>query len=139
MKVIDQIAAIKSVLIGRGVDRDTIQAMIRAHRAAHSTHEMVLKDLVGCLYDGLAYGNWPAASKKGDEMIEWVIGPLHYPASSDWRYWCPQTPSGLYRAWHFMTGLPLHGGESLLGDEVPLEEAKRLCEEHLSRTQRGAT
>lgn len=52
----DEIAHLTAVLRNRGVDVDL---MLKNHREAGSHNSDVLKDLVGSLYDGLAWGNWP--------------------------------------------------------------------------------
>ncbi len=68
-------------------------------------------------------------------QIEWVVGPLAQPASKDWTYWCPQLDGGLWRAFY----MPNFQEEHLLGDDLPtLEEAKRLCEEHLAARGKDA-
>lgn len=56
MKIDEEISRIGSVLRNRGVDVDK---MLQRHKEDKSKSEVVLKDLVGALYDGLAYGNWP--------------------------------------------------------------------------------
>lgn len=64
-------------------------------------------------------------------MIKWEKGPLGFPASPDWCYWCPTIPDGKHRAWHQPNGLP-GPKDILLGDNLQtLEEAQQLCEAHL--------
>lgn len=64
MRVIDEIGHITAVLRSRGVNVD---AMLIAHAKDRSTQAQILQSLVGALYDGLAYGNWPATSKLEEE------------------------------------------------------------------------
>jgi hypothetical protein len=61
----EEILSIASVLQSRGVDVDKI---LQAHMQDRSTKDQILWSLVGVLYDGLAYGNWPVRSAFADNV-----------------------------------------------------------------------
>ena len=56
LKINEEIARIGAVLQSRGVDVDK---MLLEYKQNKVGPEDQLKGLVGALYDGLAYGNWP--------------------------------------------------------------------------------
>jgi hypothetical protein len=64
--------------------------------------------------------------------MNWVKGPLGFPASEDKRYWLPETEPGKHRAWYHPNGLPGADRDRLLGEDLNLEAAKMLCVFHSS-------
>lgn len=56
MKLDEEITRVGAVLINRGVNVDKMMYQMRQDKVKP---EDQLKTLVGALYDGLAYGNWP--------------------------------------------------------------------------------
>lgn len=64
-------------------------------------------------------------------MITWVVGPLAFPSSDDWKYWTPTCEDGVVRAWYFPTGLP-GSGDVLLGEFPDITSAQDACARHAS-------
>lgn len=70
-------------------------------------------------------------------MSTWVVGPLGFPASPDWKYWTPTCEDGAVRAWYFPAGLP-GSGDVLLGVFPDIASAQGTCERHASDSQEAA-
>lgn len=56
LRIDEEIARVGAVLVSRGVNVDK---MLKEYKTDKVKPEDQLKSLVGALYDGLAYGNWP--------------------------------------------------------------------------------